>query len=218
MQQVAVLGLGDFGLSLARQLAKNSVSVLVVDKSREKIELHQNEFHRAVIANFTHPNTLIELGLAVMDSVVLASSKPLETSVLGVLRLKEIKPKRLLVKAEDEVHAKVLEALGVSEIILPNVDIAMRVANTLSWPHVFGMLPILPGYSIMEIAPPEFMLHKKLIDTRIREEHGLSVIAIREFIPPRIEVNPDPERAITDSCALILLGRDEDLKRIQQRE
>ena len=77
------------------------------------------------------------------------------------------------------------------------------------------MMQILPGYSIMEIAPPDFLLHKKLADTQLRQDYGISVIGIRELVPPRIEVNPDPQRVITDSCSLILLGSDKALEELR---
>ncbi|HTL52639.1 MAG TPA: TrkA family potassium uptake protein [Planctomycetota bacterium] len=215
VQQVAVLGLGDFGLALAIKLVENHVSVLVVDYDRDVVELHKDKFDHAVIANFTNPGVLSELGIGNVDTVVLATSDPMETSILTVLRLKEMKVKRLLAKAENGDHAKVLKSLGVNEIIMPEADTANRVANTISWPHIFGMMQLLPGFSIMEIEPPGFLLHKKLLETRLREEYGLAVIAIRELIPPKIEVNPDPQRVITDSCSLIMLGSDASLEKFR---
>jgi trk system potassium uptake protein TrkA len=215
MSQVAVLGLGDFGLAIAMRLVENHVSVLAVDKDREMVERHKERFHRALIADFTNPAALRELGVGGMDAVVLATSEPMETSVLAVLRLKEFKVKRLLAKANNVDHATVLRSLGVDDIILPEHDTALRVANTISWPHIFGMMQFLPGYSIMEIEPPAHLLRKKILETRLREDYGVSVIGIRELVPPRIEVNPDPQRVITDSCSLLLLGSDEALGKLR---
>jgi len=217
MMQVAVLGLGDFGLAVATQLVRNRVAVLVVDQDRERIELHRDKFDRALIANFTNPTALREVGVQSMDAVVLTTSEPMETSILAVLRLKELGVHRILAKAENDDHAHVLQALGVSDIILPEHDAALRIANSISWPHVAGLMQILPGYSIMAFDTPGFLVNRRVRETRLREDYGIAIVALCERDPARVEVNPDPERVLTSSCALLLLGSDASLERFRKR-
>jgi trk system potassium uptake protein TrkA len=215
--QVAVLGLGDFGLAVATQLVQNRVSVLVVDQDRERVELHRDKFDHAMIANFTNPTALREIGVKDMDAVVLTTSEPMETSILAVLRLKELGVKKLLAKAENDDHARVLQALGVNDIILPEHDAALRIANSLSWPNVAGLMQILPGYSIMEFDTPPFLVNKRVREARLREDFGIAIIAVCERTPSRVEVNPDPDRVLTRTCSLLLLGSDAALERLRKQ-
>jgi trk system potassium uptake protein len=217
MTQVAVLGLGDFGLAVATQLVRNHVSVVVVDQNRERIELHRDKFDRALIANFTNPTALREIGVKEMDAVVLTTSEPMETSILAVLRLRELGVRQLLAKAENDDHARVLQALGVNDIILPEHDAALRIANSLSWPNVGGLMQILPGHSIMEFEIPEFLVNKRVRATRLREDFGIAIIAVCQRDPTHVEVNPDPERLLTKTCTLLLLGSDTALERLRRQ-
>jgi trk system potassium uptake protein TrkA len=213
--QVAVLGLGDFGLAVATRLVQNRVSVVVVDQDRERVELHREKFDRALIANFTNPTALREIGVQDMDAVVLTASEPMETSILAVLRLKELKVKQIMAKAENGDHARVLQALGVIDIILPEYDSALRIANALSWPNVAGLMQILPGYSVMEFEPPDFLLGKRVRETRLREDYGIAIVALCERDPFNVEVNPSPDRVLTKGISLLLLGSDKALERLR---
>lgn len=217
MMQVAVLGLGDFGLAVATQLVRNHVAVLVVDQNRERVELHRDKFDRALIANFTNPTALREVGVQSMDAVVLTTSEPMETSILAVLRLKELGVQRILAKAENADHAYVLQSLGVTDIILPEHDAALRIASSIAWPHVAGLMQVLPGYSIMAFDAPGYLVNRRVRETRLREEYGIAIVAVCERDPARVEVNPDPERVLTSSCSVLLLGSDTALERFRKR-
>ena len=216
MKQVAVLGLGDFGAALVRQLIKNKVSVLAVDISRTRIEALKDEVDHVIIADITHMAALEKMGLLAMDAVIIATSSPMPTSVLTVLRLKELGVERIIAKAENEDHAKVLAALGVTEVVNPEEDSAVRVANKISWTNVVEMVELSSGYSIMEVSPPEEVVGKSLRNSGLRDRYHVEVLAVREMPGERLEAIPSPDRVINAESTLVVFGHDTQLATLRR--
>lgn len=216
MKQVAVLGLGDFGSALVRELKANKVSVLAVDKSRPRAEALKDLIEHVVIADITQTATLERLGLMEMDAVVVATSETMPISILTVLRLKDIGVERIIAKAENEDHAKVLQALGVSEIMMPANDSAVRLANKISWSNVVEMVELSSGCSIMELAPPKEIEGKLLHETGLREKYHVVVLAVRNRSGGPLEAIPSPDRIIGAGCTLVVFGEDRHLTRLRE--
>jgi len=216
MKEVAVLGLGDFGMALVRALQANKVRVLAVDLDESRVESVRNEIKHVVVADMTQATALQQLGLRDMDAVVVATSEPLATSVLAVLRLKDLGVQRIIAKAENEDHAKVLRALGVSDVVIPENDSAVRLANKISWTNVVEMVALSPGYAIMELSPPAAVVGKTLRTSRLREDFRVEVLAIREGAGAPLEAIPTADRVITRGCTVVVFGADEDLARLRK--
>jgi trk system potassium uptake protein TrkA len=216
MKQVAVLGLGDFGAALARQLKRNRVSVFAVDISRNRVEAFRDELEHLVIADFTQASALEKLNLTGMDAVVVATSSPMSSSILSVLRLKELGVERIIAKAENEDHAKVLQALGVSEIVNPDEDSAARIANKISWANVVEMIELFRGYSIMEVSPPPAVIGKSLRHSGLRYVYHVEVLGIREKPGGPLHAIPSPDDVITPDCMLVVFGADEHLTELRK--
>ena len=217
MKQVAVLGLGDFGTALCRELKANKVTVLAVDISRARAESLKDTLEHLVVADITQTSALEQLGLAQMDVVVVATSATMPTSVLSVLRLKDLGVKDIVAKAENEDHAKVLRALGVENIVIPASDSAARLANKISWTHVVEMIELSSGCSIMEMAPPKTLIGVMLRDSKLREKYQLQVLAIRERLGAPLEPIPDPDRKLTEGCTVVVFGEDKNLARLRKQ-
>jgi len=216
MKQVAVLGLGDFGSALVRELKSNNVAVLAVDKNRQHAEAVKDVIEHVVIADITQTATLERLGLAGMDVVVVATSETMPVSILTVLRLKDLGVGRIIAKAENEDHAKVLKALGVDEFIVPANDSAVRLANKISWTGVVEMVELSPGCSVMELAPPRSIVGKMLRESGLRDTYQVIVLGVRNRPGGHLEVIPSPDRVISAGCTLVVFGEDRNLVRLRE--
>jgi len=216
MKQVAVFGLGDFGVALLKALRANSVSVLALDIDRNRADALRDAADHVVIADMTQASALDKLGLLQMDAVVVAASSPMSTSILSVLRLKDLGVERIIAKAENEDHAKVLGAMGVSEVVLPEIDSAARVANKISWTNVVEMIELSSGCSIMEVLPPGGAIGKSLRDSGLRERYYLEVLGIREAAGEPLDAIPNPDRIITAECTLVVFGEDKRLAKLRR--
>jgi len=214
----AVVGLGSFGSNVAKTLYERKNEVLAVDVSKEKIEEVKAFVSHAVNMDAADKENLQALGIKEMDVVVVSLGPEMEASILTVLYLHEIGAKRIVAKALTEDHAKILEAVGATEVIYPEKDMAIRTAIRtalkLSCPNILEYLPLTSGVGIQEIAPPEKFIGRSLKELDLRNKYGIQVIAIKELIPEKTNFVPHADFVIKDSDILIIMGEEKKLQKI----
>jgi trk system potassium uptake protein TrkA len=210
----AVIGMGSFGGNVAETLDKKGGEVLAVDIDKGRIEHFKNKVSHAVCMDAAGKENLQALGIQDMDVVIVSLGPDMEASILTVLYLHELGVDRIVAKALSEDHAKILEAVGATEVIFPEKDMAIKTALRLINPNVLEYLPLLSGIGIQEIAPPEKFIGKNLRDLDIRNKYGIQVIAIRGLIPEKTTFIPKADFVIKDSDILIIMGSDTQLARL----
>ena len=211
----AVIGLGSFGSNVAKTLYEKGNEVLAVDNDKEKIKEVKTFVSRAVTMDSAGKENLQALDIQDMDVVVVSLGPKMEASILTVLYLREAGAKRIVAKALTEDHAKILVAVGATEVIYPEKDMAVKTALRLSCPNVLEYLPLISGFGIQEIAPPEKFIGKSLRDLDLRNKYGVQVIAIKEIIPEKTTFIPKADFVIKDSDLLMILGKSDDIKKIK---
>ncbi len=210
----AVIGLGSFGSYVAKTLYEKGNEVLAVDSNKEKTEEVKNFVSHAVSMDAADKENLQALGIQEMDVVVVSLGPEMESSILTVLYLHEIGVKRIVVKALTEDHAKVLDAVGATEVIYPEKDMAIKTGLRLSNPNILEYLPLISGFGIQEIAPPERFIGKSLKELDLRNKYGIQVIAIKELIPEKTTFIPKANFVIKDSDILIIMGEEKGLAKL----
>lgn len=215
-KRYAVIGLGRFGFHLTKSLYEKGNEVLAIDMSKEVVHKLKDFCTQAVVADATDRETLEELNVQAVNTVVVGLGSPLDHSVLVTLHLKEMGIEEIIVKAISEEHGKILQMLGASEVIYPEKDMALKLATSLSTPNMMDHLPLMPGYSIVELAVPNGFVGKTIKDLQLRNKYGVQVIAIIELIPERITSMPTVDFVLKDSDILVIMGADEALEKISQ--
>lgn len=210
----AVIGLGSFGFNVAKTLYKKENEVVAIDSDKEKIEAVKDFVSHAVQMDSANKENLEALGLKEMDVIVVSLGPEMEASILTVLFLHELGAKRIVAKALTEDHAKVLEAVGATEVIYPEKDMAIKTALRLNSPNILDYFPLLSGISIQEIAPPEKFIGKSLKELDLRNKYGIQVIAIKEVIAEKTTFIPKADFVIKDSDILIVMGEEKQLAKI----
>ncbi|TET73587.1 MAG: TrkA family potassium uptake protein [Candidatus Aminicenantes bacterium] len=210
----AVIGLGSFGSNIAKTLYEKGNDVLAVDEDKEKIDEVKNFVSHAVHMDAADKENLQALGIKDMDVVIVSLGPEMEASILTVLYLNEMGTKRIVAKALTEDHAKILESVGATETIYPEKDMAIKTALKLSCPNVLEYLPLISGFGIQEIAPPEKFIGKNLRELDLRNKYGIQVIAIKELIPEKTTFVPKADFVLKDSDILVIMGEDKQLEKI----
>jgi trk system potassium uptake protein TrkA len=210
----AIIGLGSFGSNVAKTLYERGHEVLSIDSDREKIEAAKSFSTHAVLMDSADKQNLAAVGIKDMDVVVVSLGPEMEASILTVLHLHELGLQRIVAKALTEDHAKILNAVGATEVIYPEKDMAIRTALKLTSPNILECLPLMSGVSIQEIAPPEKFIGKSLKDLDLRNKHGIQVIAVRELVPERTVYVPKADFIIKDSDVLIVMGDEKKLEKL----
>lgn len=218
-RKCVIIGLGAFGFHLTKALYERGLEVLAIDHDKSVIQRARDHCSKAALADAVDKEALTALDVGSVDfAVVAVGGERMDYSILVTMSLKELGVKKIYVKAHTEDHAKVVSLLGVTEVIFPERDMASKLATALISPNLLDHLPIMEGYSIIEISAPSEFIGKTLSELKLRNRFGVQVIAIRELIPERIEINPAADFALKDSDVLVVMGRDDQLEALSALE
>ncbi len=225
-RQFAVIGLGRFGYSVAETLIKKGYEVLAIDNDEAKIEAVSDFATYAVQCDATDERALKAVSVKNVDVAVVSIGENIEASILIVMTLKELGVKQIMAKAVTPLHGKILANMGVTEVIYPERDAAIRLAHRLIAPNVLEYLELAQGYSIEEIEVPGQFVGKPLRDAQIRTTYGINVIAIKRRVTKLVRgewqnveemnVNPDAEDILQKGDVMVIVGKEEDLDRLSK--
>jgi len=214
MKQVAVIGLGRFGSSVARTLAESGCEVLAVDADESRVKAIADEVTDAVRANALDEQALRALGLRNFEVVVVAIGHEVQASILTTVLLKEMGIPKIVAKAQDDLHGRVLQKVGADVVVYPERDMGVRLAHTLISRNVIDEIQLSTDYSILEMAAPHAFLGRNLKDLELRQRFGLSVLAIRR--KDRIIVSPNAEQVVEEGDILVVLGQPDKLEPLNE--
>lgn len=217
MKQYAVLGLGNFGFYLASHLYEKGNEVLAIDKDQNRVQDIRDNVSQAVVADTTDRRAMETLGVKELDAAVVCIGSVLSESILTVLNLKEIGVKQVIAKAISEPHGRILQKIGASEILFPEKDMAFSLAERLHNPNLIEYLPVLEGFSIIQLAPPKNFIGKNLRELDLINRFGVQVVAIKELVPERLNMIPTAQFVLKDSDIMILLGPSKALDKMRER-
>ncbi len=215
MKRVVVIGLGIFGFNIAKDLYENGFEVVAIDKNKEIIQKIKVFSTKAILADGTDKEVLESIGIQPDDVVVISFGEDLAASTLITLHLREMKVKTIIVKAPNEDHKHVLDKVGATEVIIPEKEIADKVAKSLISPNVLDYIPLSEDYTICEMAPPPSFMGKTIAELHLRSKYHIEVIAIREMLPERVTMVPRADFVIKDSDILVVIGKEEDIQKIK---
>ncbi len=215
MKKFAVIGLGNFGFHAAKALYEDGNAVLAVDTDKGRVQEIDAYCTEAVVLDATDKDALKALGLEHMDGVIVSTGTKISTSILICLFLHEIGIKKILVKALDQDHEKILKRVGANEIIHPERDMAVRISRGLSRPNVMDFIPLADEFDLIQVGPPRAFIGKTLKDLNLRAKYNVHIIAIKELVPENFILVPPANFVIKDSDVLIMLGKSEDIRKIK---
>lgn len=213
-KQYAVIGLGRFGSSVAKALYDLNYDVMAIDMDEERIQENMNNVTHAVQADSTDEVALKSLGIRNFDVVVVAIGQNIQASILTTLIIKEMGIETIVVKAQNQLHAKVLYKIGATKVIFPERDMGVRVAHNLVTPNILDYIELSEEYSIVEIISSDFMAENTLIDLNIRAKFGCNVMALKN--ENYINVSPSAQDKIKKGDIMVVIGHNKDLRKFEE--
>jgi len=215
VKRVIVVGLGIFGFNIAKDLYESGLEVIAIDKSEELIQKIKDFSTRAILADATDKELLETIGIQEDDVVIISFGEDLAASTLMTLHLKEFNVKEIIVKAPNEDHKRILEKVGATEVIIPEKEMADKVAKSLISPNVLDYIPLSQDYTICEIAPPTSFLGKSIGELQLRKKHHIGVIASKDVLTDQIQMIPSADFVIKDSDVLVVIGKEQDIQKLK---
>ena len=215
-KMICVIGLGQFGSELARELAKHC-EVLAIDSREDRVEGIVDHVQRAVIIDARDYSSLRSVVTADFNEAIVSLGGSLEGSILCTLHLKRIGIKTIRAKAMNEDHAEILKAVGAKEVIFPERETARRIAALIVNPNLLDFIPLAQDFRVMDVAPPDAFLGHTLQELKVRERFGVFAIAVKELVPENFVFLPGPNFVVKPSDILVMIGREDDLLRLTEQ-
>jgi len=215
MKRVVVIGLGIFGFNIVKELHESGFEVIAVDKNREAVQRVRDCSTKAILADGTDREIMEAIGVQEDDCVIISFGEDLAAATLITLHLRQMKVKTIIVKAPNEEHKLILEKVGATEVMIPEKEIAHKVAKSLISPNVMDFLPLSDDYMIFEIAPPNNFLGKTLAELQLRRRYRIEVIAVRDIVSDNIQMVPKADFVIKDGEILVVIGKEKDIRAIK---
>ncbi|WP_100011105.1 potassium channel family protein [Lentibacillus sediminis] len=213
-QEFAVIGLGRFGGSICRELSMEGMQVLAIDNDEEKVNEFKNIASHAVIADSTDETALKEIGIKNIDHVIVAIGENIQASILTAVILTDLDIKRITVKAQNDYHQKILNKIGIDEVVHPERDMGRRIAHHIISNNILDYLELSDEHSIVEVKAGRKMAGRTLIDLNIRANYGCNVVAIRRG--DQMNVSPNAYDTLNENDVLIVIGADKDINRFEK--
>ena len=139
--EIGIIGLGKFGLRMATTLVSLGHTVVGIDMSETRVQLAEETLNSVYRADATNISVLRSLHIQDLDWVVISVGQSVEQSLNVTLNVQELGGPKILVKASNEEHRKILQRLGVDRALVPETDAAVMAAHQLTYP---GMLDLIP--------------------------------------------------------------------------
>ena len=216
----AVIGLGRFGAAMATTLAGLGHDVIGIDGSEDKVRALADVVSLAMQLDATDERALRAAGIKDVDVAVVSIGEDIESSLLVVTLVRELGIKNIVAKAVTPLHGRILEKLGVTRVVFPEREMAVRIAHSLVVPNVIDYIELSNEFSIVEVpAPPEFV-GRTLRDIGLRSRFGLTTIAIKHTPKPGdkhlTNIAPGPDDVVQSGDVLSLLGSNERLGQLDE--
>ncbi len=205
-QQILIIGLGQFGMSLARTLSEKGAEVLAVDINKSLVEDAAMFAAEAVAIDATDEKELARLEPGKRDSAVCAiGDDSKEASIICTALLRQMGAPLVLSRANDKLHARILELVGAHQIINPEEEIGRRYANRLLYKNIIAATTISEDLHLTEIRVQPSMAGKNLIELALPKRFGVMVAAVRKG-PSKEIVQPSPEEILMADDNLIVVS------------
>lgn len=200
----AVLGLGRFGFNLAVRLSEKGYSVLALDKEEKKVQECVGIVAVARVVDCTDPESLREAGVGNVDTAIVAIGSALEASILAVMAAKRLHVPVVIAKARNEVHSQILSRVGADQVVCPEKDMAIRLADHLTTTNLLEVIALSSDYNLVEQVAPSRVVGKTLGELRLRQTAGVSVVAIKHN--DSVTAGPNGDDRIEEGDILVVIG------------
>lgn len=222
---VAVIGLGTFGAKTALRLFEKGAEVLAIDSNPELVDRIKDRVSHAICIDVTQERSLRAVNISDVDTAVVAIGDNIEMSIMSVAMLRKLGVGRVVARATSPLHEHVLREIGASEIIKVEEEMGEIVASKIAAPHVLQRYNFAAGYSIVELKLGKAFEGKTLVESQIRQNYSLNIVALQKRVPYisedgkaayRVVINdsPLPMDVIEADDIVVLVGSEKNLDRL----
>ncbi len=216
-KQVAVIGLGTFGKSLAVILHDAGYEVLAIDKVADLVEGISPSVTHAVRADATSEAALQKLGISTYDVAVVTVGASIQDSVMITILLRKLGVRYIVARADNELHGDILESIGANKVIFPERDTATRTGPILTMKGVVEFIPLENGSGIVKAKATPYFVGKTLSDIGFGTGAGKEAVVLMIQRGKEGIINPGADEVVSHIDVLIMAGNNIDVEKLLEK-
>ena len=228
MKRILIIGMGQLGSELAKALHEKGAEVIAVDRNIDLVENIKESVTSAVCIDSTDAEALASLNIDRIDAAIVAMAENQQASILTTALLKEMGVETIIARKSDSLHGKILEKVGASRLLSPEIDIADQLARNLISPGLLEHIALPDGHTIFQVEAKEEFFNKTLIELDFRRNYKLLIVGIQRkktLITDSGEITseiesislPSATEAIKKDDILILVGMKKDIEKFLEK-
>lgn len=207
--EIAVIGLGRFGSSLALTLARQGFSVVGVDRDPKLVQSLADDLTQTLAFDATDENALRAMDIASFDTVIVAIGADFEANLMATAALKAVGVRRIICKALTERQKTILLRVGADKVVLPESEAGQRLALELANPNLLDRIPLGREHSVVELSVPGAVAGITLQQAQLRSRYGVTVVAIKRA--ESVTVAPPADYVLAKGDLLVVIGTNENV-------
>lgn len=212
-QTYAVLGLGRYGIAVAKELISNGLEVIAVDTNERIVNDAIGHLPVCKCADITDTEAFSQLGISNVDVVIVAMASNLEASVMAVTLCKEAGVKTVIAKCANEMHQMILKRVGADQVVFPECESGTRLARTLLCSGFVDLISLSKDVSMIELDVRSDWVGKSLVELNLRKKYSINVVAVHDG--EKVQVGINPELPLTKDMKLIVIANTAKLSKLK---
>ncbi len=208
-RQAIVIGLGQFGLAVARELTNRDVGVLAVDLREDRVRAAAEFATDAACFDATEEEAMARLSPERRDLCICAiGDEAREASIVCTALLRQMGGPRVIARASDDLHARILTLVGAHQIVNPEWEFGLRFASRILHDGIRAQMPLGSDLVVSEVEAPTSLVGHPLAELELSRRFGVNVVAIRRGDQGAV-VLPEPSTVLEAVDIVVLVGREE---------
>lgn len=222
MRKVAVIGLGRFGMALARNLGATGVQVVAMDRDGKLVNEIKDDVDLAVRADSTDQSVLLSQDIDKVDTCVISIGENFEAALLTTVLVKQIGVPEVICRAQTEFHAEIFRKIGADRVIQPEQQSGESLARQLANPQLVDLFRLADGFTLLELRAPREFVGQSIRELSLRNKYEVNLVVIRreqtpaeEDAAPEFEtIFPRPDDTLRENDILVIVGSDDALSKL----
>jgi trk system potassium uptake protein len=214
MKRFIIVGLGNFGSSVAETLFRGGHDVVGLDASEQAVDRMAPFVTRAAVGDGKDIQTLERMGAADADAAVVATGDDITAAVLTTLALRDLGVREIYAKVVSRDHARVMDKLGVTETVFPERESGLRLGHRIARRTLLNYVQLSGDFSIQEMAVPDAWVGRSLRELELPKRYRVFVVALHDMLTDEMQPVPLPDAPLKESDTLFVAGRNSDLDNI----
>ena len=215
----AVIGLGQYGLSVAKALIDNNQQVIGIDRDETRVKMLEDKHASVFTTDCTNKHNLREVGVHSVDVAIVTFGDNLHDAIITTALLSDLEIAHIVVRVDNMEYAPILKKIGAHEIIHPTDDAGRSLAFRLSGTNLTQYFAFDKYYAVSSVTIPVGFKTKKLIELDWRNKFNINIVLIKkmegkvsdEALDDIIPEIPKAQESVEAKDIIYVIGKNKDV-------